>query len=186
MPKHGKYDEKYDAALKVFIDNLHQVHGEVNCPQAIRMVERLKKELDDFVIQSGDEVLNNLSRRALVASFRKACILYAANGKKWEKAIEGFCRFSLHYDLFLKLRFFADAIRSADSQVRTSKRGPRNMLSQIPKDAYGVFRYRDVVDTRLKNGKEEEGTRGMIDQWVSRGFIERLEDNKFRVIAKVN
>ena len=186
MPKHGKYDEKYDAALKVFIDNLHQVHGEVNCPQAIRMVERLKKELDDFVIQSGDEVLNNLSRRALVASFRKACILYAANGKKWEKAIEGFCRFSLHYDLYLKLRFFADAIRSADSQVRTSKRGPRNMLSQIPKDAYGVFRYRDVVDTRLKNGKEEEGTRGMIDQWVSRGFIERLEDNKFRVIAKVN
>lgn len=184
IPKHGKYDEKYDAELKVFIDNLRQVHGEVTCKQAIRMVDQLKKELDDFIVQSGDEVLNNLSRRALAACFRKACLLYAANGKHWEASIPGFCRWSLHYDLYLKLFYFSDAIRNADSQIKTSKRGPRNLLSQIPKDADGVFSYRDAVDTRLKNGKEEDGTRGMVDQWVCRGYIERLEDDKFRLLKE--
>lgn len=183
IPKHGKYDEKYDAALKVFIDNLRQLHGEVNCPQAIRMANRLKKELDDFIVQSGDDVLNNLSRRALVAAFRKACLLYAANGKHWEKSIDGFCRWSLHYDLWLKLHFFGDLIRNADSKIKTSRRGTPNMLQLIPKDSDGVFSYRDTVSMRVKNGKEEDGTRGMLNQWVSRGFIERLEDDKFRLIT---
>lgn len=183
IPKHGKYDEKYDAALNVFIDNLRHVHGEVYCPQAIRMTNRLKKELDDFIVQSGDDVLNNLSRRALVATFRKACLLYAANGMHWEKSIDGFCRWSLNYDLWLKLHFFGDLIRNADSKIKTSRRGTPNMLQLIPKDSDGVFSYRDTVNMRLKNGKEEDGTRGMLNQWVSRGFIERLEDDKFRLIT---
>ena len=129
IPKHGKYDKKYDARLKPFIDNLNQTHGEINCPQARRMAERLKAELDDFVVKSGDEVLDNLGRRALVSVFRKAMLIYLANGKKWEKAIEGFCRWSLHYDLWLKLHFFGDLIRHADSQVKTSNRGPANLLA---------------------------------------------------------
>ena len=184
MPKHGKYDEKYDAALKVFIDNLRQVKGEVTCQPAIRMAERLKEELDDFVVKSGDEVLNNLGRRALVATFRKACLLYAANGKKWEKSIEGFCRWSLHYDLWLKLHFFGDLIRHADSQVKTSRRGPANLLEQIEKDADGIFTYQAAVVMRLKNGKDEEGTGNLLSQWVRRELIERLGDGRYRIVKK--
>lgn len=184
MPKHGKYDEKYDAALKPFIDNLRQVHGEVTCQPAIRMAERLKEELDDFVVKSGDEVLNNLGRRALVAAFRKACLLYAANGKKWEKAIEGFCRWSMHYDLWLKLHFFGDLIRHADSQVKTSRRGPANLIDQIEKDADGIFTYQAAVMMRLKNGKDEEGTGNLLSQWVRRELIERLDDGRFRIVKK--
>lgn len=184
IPKHGKYDEKYDAALKTFIDNLREVHGEVKCLQAIRMADRLKKEIDDFVVKSGDEVLDNLGHRALVAAFRKACILYAANGQHWEKAIDGFCRWSLHYDLWLKLKFFGDLIRHADSQVKTSHRGPANLLPQIKTDAEGVFTYQDAVNMRLANSKEEEGTSGMLNQWVKRGHIERLEDGRFRILDK--
>ena len=184
MPKHGKYDEKYDAALKVFIDNLRQVKGEVTCQPAIRMAERLKEELDDFVVKSGDEVLNNLGRRALVATFRKACLLYAANGKKWEKSIEGFCRWSLHYDLWLKLHFFGDLIRHADSQVKTSRRGPANLIDQIEKDADGIFAYEAAVTMRLKNGKDEDGTGNLLSQWVRRGLIERLDDSRFRILKK--
>lgn len=186
IPKHGKYDEKYDARLKPFIDNLRQTHGEINCPQARRMVERLKAELDDFVVKSNDEVLDNLGRRALVAVFRKAMLIYIANGKKWEKAIEGFCRFSLHYDLWLKLHFFGDLIRHADSQVKTSRRGPANMLSQISTKEDGTFTYQDAVLMRAKNGKEEEGTSGMLNQWVSRGLIERLGNGIFRKIDKAD
>ena len=184
IPKHGKYDAKYDAALKVFIDNLRQVHGEIVCKQAIRMANRLKEELDDFVVKSGDEVLDNLGHRALVAAFRKACVLYAANGLHWEKSIDGFCRWSLHYDLFLKLKFFSDLIRHADSQVKTSHRGPANLLLQIKTDAEGVFTYQDAVNMRLANSKEEDGTSGMLNQWVKRGHIERLEDGRFRILDK--
>lgn len=184
MPVHGKYDEKYDAALKLYIDNLRQTRGEINCLQARRMAQRLKDELDDFVVRSGDEVLNNLGRRALVAVFRKACILYAANGQHWEKAIEWFCRWSLHYDLWLKLHYFGDLIRHADSQVKTSHRGPANLLLQIKTDAEGVFTYQDAVNMRLANSKEEDGTSGMLNQWVKRGHIERLEDGRFRILDK--
>ena len=146
MPMHGKYDEKYDAALKPFIDNL--------------------------------------GRRALVATFRKACLLYVANGKKWEKAIEGFCRWSLHYDLWLKLRFFGGLIRHADSQVKTSRRGPANLIDQIEKDADGIFTYQAAVMMRLKNGKDEEGTGNLLSQWVRRELIERLDDGRFRIVKK--
>ena len=184
MPVHGKYDDKYDAKLKPYIDNLRQVHGVIDCRQAKRMAERLKDELDDFVVQSGDDVLNNLGRRALVAAFRKGCLLYAANGKKWEKSIEGFCRWSLHYDLWLKLHFFGDMIRHADSQVKTSRRGPANLLQQIPTKEDGTFTYQDAVLIRIKNGKEEEGTNVMLNQWVSRGHIERVGGGIFRRIDK--
>ena len=184
MPVHGKYDEKYDAALKLYIDNLRQTRGEINCLQAQRMADRLKKEIDDFVVKSGDEVLDNLGRRALVAVFRKACVLYAANGLHWEKAIEGFCRWSLHYDLWLKLHYFGDLIRHADSQVKTSHRGPANLLKQIKTDAEGVFTFQDAVNMRLANSKEEDGTSGMLNQWVKRGHIERLEDGRFRILDK--
>ena len=186
IPKHGKYDEKYDARLKPYIDNLRQTHGEVNCPQARRMAERLKAELDDFVVKSADEVLDNLGRRALVAVFRKALLIYIANGKKWEKSIEGFCRWSLHYDLWLKLHFFGDLIRQADSQVKTSHRGPANLLQQISVKDDGTFSYQDTVLMRIKNGKEEEGTKALLNQWVSRGLIERLGNGIFRRIDKLN
>jgi len=184
MPKHGKYDEKYDEKLKPFIDNLRQVHGEIDCPQARRMADRLKDELDDFVVKSGDDVLNNLGRRALAATFRKGMLIYAANGKKWEKSIEGFCRWSLHYDLWLKLHFFGDLIRHADSQVKTSSRGPANLLEQIEKDEQGHFSYNAVVVARLKNGMEEKGTGNMISQWVSRKLIARLDKDCFQVVDK--
>ena len=185
-PIHGRYDEKYDAGLKYYIDNLRQVHGEIKCPQAIRMANRLKAELDDFVVKSGDEVLDNLGHRALVAAFRKGCILYAANGRKWEKSIEGFCRWSLHYDLWLKLHFFGDLIRHADSQVKTSSRGPANLLEQIEKDEQGRFNSNAVVVARLKNGMEEKGTGNMISQWVKRKLITRLDKDCFQVVEQKN
>lgn len=186
MPKHGKYDEKYDEKLKPFIDNLRQMHGEIDCPQARRMADRLKDELDDFVVKSGDDVLNNLGRRALAATFRKGMLIYAANGMKWEKAIEGFCRWSLHYDLWLKLHFFGDLIRHADSQVKTSSRGPANLLEQIEKDEQGRFNYNAVVVARLKNGMEEKGTGNMISQWVRRKLITKLDKDCFQIVDKKN
>ncbi len=180
MPRYGRYDERYDKALQPYIENLQKATGDITCHPALRLAEKLKAECDQYTIKTQDEVFDNLSHRALVHAFRKACLLYAANGMKWEKSIEGFCRWSLHYDLWLKLHFFADMIRKADEQMQTSKRGPRNLLEQIKTNEDGVFTYLEAVNVRQKNGKDEAGTRNMLSQWKSRGYIEDLGDGKYR------
>ena len=180
MPRFGRYDERYDKALKPFIENLQAATGEIECRPAYRLAERLKAECDQYTLVTQDEVFDNLSHRALVHAFRKACLLYAANGMKWEKAIEGFCRWSLHYDLWLKLHFFGDMIRKAGEQMKTSKRGPRNLLEQITADADGAFSFIDAMAVRLQAGKSEEGTANMLSQWKTRGYIEALPDGRFK------
>ncbi len=180
IPRYGNYDERYDEALRPYIENLSQATGEIDCRQACRLAERLKSECDQYTLVTQDEVFDNLSHRALVHAFRKACLLYAANGMKWEKSIESFCRWSLHFDLWLKLNFFGDMIRKAGEHMQTSKRGPRNLLEQIPVDADGTFTFSDAIATRTKCGKCEEGTGNMLSQWKSRGYIEVLPNGRFK------
>ena len=180
IPIFGNYDEKYDEALKPYLDNLSAATGIIDCPQAKRLARKLKAECSEFARLSQDRVFDNLSHRALVHAFRKACLLYAANGMKWEKAIESFCRWSLYYDLYLKMKIWGDMIRHADDNVPTSKRGPRNLLEDIKTDETGVFTYRDAVNARLKNSMSEEGTMNMLYQWKSRGYILQLTADSFK------
>ena len=156
MPVFGNYDEKYDAKLRPFIENLKQATGKMVCKKAQQMVKALKQELDEFLILSQDNVLNNLSRRALVHVFRKACLLYAANGMKWEQSFYAFCRWSLHYDLYLKLRLFGDAIRNDDKKVQFSKRGPQNLLAELTSAEKKVFTYKELVALRQQKGMDEK------------------------------
>ena len=184
IPRYGRYSERYDKALLPYIENLKAATGEIECRPALRLAKQLKKECDQYTLVTQDEVFDNLSHRAIVHAFRKACLLYAANGMKWEKAIEGFCRWSLHYDLWLKLHFFGDMIRKAGEQMQTSKRGPRNLLEQIPTDSKGTFSFSDAAAIRLKNNKDEAGTGNMLSQWKARGYIESLPDGRFRKAMK--
>ena len=179
-PVFGDYDEKYDALLKPFIDNLNAATGQIECPQACRMIKRLKAECDEFAIASGDRVFDNLTHRALVHVFRKAICIYAANGMKWEKNIETFCRWSLHYDLFLKLLYFADFIRQADQDTQFSKHGPRNMLELLPDE----FTAGELSDVRFLQGKDREGTANQIYQWVHRGLVLHLTADKYKKVPK--
>ena len=180
IPVFGNYDSQYDEALKPFIDNLRSATGVIDCPQAKRLARKLKQECAEFARLSQDEVFDNLTHRALVHAFRKACLLYAANGMKWEKAIESFCRWSLFYDLYLKMKLWGDLIRHADEDVPTSKRGPRNLLESIPTGEDKIFRYCDAVAARLKNGMSEEGTMNMLSQWKYRGYILQITDDSFK------
>ena len=180
IPVFGNYDNDYDEALRPYIENLKQATGTIDCREARRLASRLEAECKEFARLSQDRVFDNLTHRALVHAFRKACLLYAANGMKWEKAIESFCRWSLHYDLWIKMKLWGEQIRHADEGLPTSKRGPRNLLEQIKTDQEGVFTYRDVVNVRLKNGMDEEGTWGMLRQWKHRGYILQMTDDSFK------
>ena len=180
IPVFGNYDNDYDEALRPYIENLKQATGTIDCREARRLASRLEAECKEFARLSQDRVFDNLTHRALVHAFRKACLLYAANGMKWEKAIESFCRWSLHYDLWIKMKLWGEQIRHADEGLPTSKRGPRNLLEQIKTDQEGVFTYRDVVNVRLKNSMDEEGTWGMLRQWKHRGYILQMTDDSFK------
>ena len=179
MPVFGNYDEKYDEKLRPFIENLKQATGDIVCNKALQLVRDLKHELDEFLILSQDYVLNNLSRRAMVQVFRKACLLYVANGMKWEKSFYNFCRWSLHYDLFLKLKLFGDAIRNDDQKLQFSKRGPQNLLSELTTAEKKVFTYEELRLLRMKKGMDEKGTGKLLSKWKQRGYIRQLANDSF-------
>lgn len=180
QPVFGEYDEAYDDALKPYIDNLNKATGYINCPQAKLMYNRLKAECDEFALVSQDRVWDNLTHRALTHAFRKACCLYAANGMRWEKNIEIFCRWSLHYDLFLKTLLFGDAIRDGEKEATPSKTGPRNMLELLPDE----FTFTDVSNVRFMQGMGREGTANQIYQWKHRKLILQLTTDSFKKAPK--
>lgn len=180
IPVFGEYDEHYDAMLKPYIDNLNAATGQIDCRQARQMIKELKAECDEFAIASGDRVFDNLTHRALVHVFRKAICIYAANGMKWENSIKSFCRWSLHYDLWLKLKFFGDYIREADKDAPASKHGPRNMLELLNEE----FTFTDLSNLRFTQGKDREGTANQLYQWVHRGLVLHLTDDRYKKAPK--
>ena len=152
----------------------------VNLQRGQLLVINSPIECADFARLSQDTVFDNLSHRALVHAFRKACLLYAANGMKWEKAIEEFCRWSLFYDLYLKMKFWGDSIRSADGDVQISKRGPESLLDSLPTR----FTVEDAKRVRQQKGLDAERARKMISTWQSRDYVIQMSDFSFKKLSE--
>ena len=169
MPVYGDYDDAYREALKPYIENLNNARGLIDCPEAFQLALKLKDENAEFSRLSQDRVYENLSFRANVIAYLKACVLYVANGCKWEPEIDEFIRWSERYDLYCKMRFFGDAIKRAnDTGEKSSKRGPSNMLMQLPDE----FTYQQVMDLRVAHGMGTKGTNKMLRNWRSRSYIQ--------------
>ena len=178
IPVFGNYDQAYDDALKPYIDNLKNATGVIDCIQARRLAKNLKKECAEFAGLSQDKIFDNLSHRALVMAFRKACLLYVANGMKWEKSIETFCRWSLFYDLYLKMTLFGNLIRRADDDIPINKRGPRSLLELLPDE----FTIEDAQRVRQREGKDAslKETNHMIRTWTDRGHCAQSTEHSFK------
>ena len=174
MPVFGDYDDAYREALKPYIENLNNARGLIDCPEAFQLALKLKDENAEFSRLSQDRVYENLSFRANVIAYLKACVLYVANGCKWEPEIDEFIRWSERYDLYCKMRFFGDAIKRAnDTGEKSSKRGPSNMLMQLPDE----FTYQQVIDLRVANGMSQKGTSKMLGNWKDRHYIRAKEND---------
>ena len=177
QPIYGQYDAAFDESLKPYIDNLCAARGFVDCPQATKLAKKLQQECAEFARLSQDEVYWNLSFRACVIAWLKACVLYVANGCKWEKTIEDFVRWSLNYDLWCKMQFFGDAIRQANNgDERIGRRGPRNLLELLP----DTFTIEDAIRVRQQQGLQEKGTSHMITMWKSRNYVSQITDHSFQ------
>ena len=177
IPVYGTYDAAFDEALKPYIDNLLKARGLVNCPQALRLARKLVEENAEFSRLSQNFVFENLSFRANVIAYLKACVLYVANGMKWEACIEDFIRWSERYDLWCKLKLFGQMIYEADTDradlPKTAPHGPKNLLEQLPDE----FTMEDYIKLRRQEGYEDDNNRRVniaLNQWVHRGYVVRI------------
>ena len=179
QPVYGQYDLAFDEALRPYIENLTKARGLIVCKQADALARKLQKECAEFARLSQNEVYWNLSHRACVIAWLKACVLYVANGCKWEKAIDDFIRWSLEYDLWCKMEFFGEDIAKANMETETrTKRGPRNLLELLP----DVFTIADARRVRQQQGMGNENRKceKMIHQWVFRKYVLQITDYSFK------
>ena len=170
MPVYGTYDESYREALRPYIENLNKVTGLIECKEAFQLALKLKDENAEFARLSQDRTFENLSFRANVIAYLKACVLYVANGCKWEPEIDESIRWSEQYDLYCKMRFFGDMIAKENFMAeKSSKRGPQNLLQILPDN----FTAAQLLAIRLEHGLDAKGTDMMIRQWLHRNYIRR-------------
>ena len=178
MPVYGTYDAAFDEELRPYIENLVKAQGLIDCPQAYKLSQKLKEECADFARLSQSRVYENLSFRANVIAYLKACVLYVANGCRWDKTFEDFIRWSLQYDLACKMEFFGDAIEAAMNMPAPDphKPGRRNLLTLLPDD----FSFDQAVRVRQEAGLDAKGTSHMLSQWKVRGYITIITNHNYR------
>ena len=178
QPIYGKYDVAFDESLKPYIDNLVAARGLTDCQQAYKLAKRLQQECADYAQLSQNTVYWNLSHRACVIAWLKACVLYVANGGKWEKSIEEFIRWSLNYDLWCKMAFFGEDIERAESgdDSRIGKRGPQNLLDLLPDE----FTLEDAKRVRIQQGMDTVKTGNMVSTWKKRKYVVQMADGSFQ------
>ena len=170
IPIYGTYDDEFRAQLKPYIENLCKASGLVDCKEAFDLAMKLKDENAEFSRLSQNRIYENFTFRGNVIGYLKACVLYVANGFRWEPEIEEFIRWSEQYDLYCKMRFFEDGIKTASTSAeKSTSHGPSNLLQQLPDE----FMYQQAVEVRQKNGLSADGTKNMLYAWVHRGYIER-------------
>ena len=170
IPIYGTYDDEFREQLKPYIENLCKASGLVDCPEAFELAKKLKDENAEFARLSQNRIYENFSFRGNVIGYLKACLLYVANGFRWEPEIEDFIRWSEQYDLYCKMRFFESGIKTASmSAEKSTSHGPSNLLQQLPDE----FMYQQAVEVRLKNGLSADGTKNMLYAWAHREYIKR-------------
>ena len=170
VPVYGTYDDQFRKELKPYIENLCAATGLIECPEAYALADKLSEENADFSQVMQNRIYENFTFRANVIAYLKACVLYVANGYRWEEEIEDFIRWSERYDLWCKMRFFEEDIRnSANRGEHSNKRGPSNLLQALP----DMFTEQQVVDARNALGLPKEGTAHLLATWVYRKYIRR-------------
>ena len=169
MPVYGTYDAAFDEELKPYIDRLNSARGCIDCRPARQLAKKLIEECADFARLSESRVYENLSFRANVIAYLKACILYVAHGEQWDRTMEDFIRWSLRYDLWCKMKFFGSAIQQVDeSYAAVRKSGPQNLLDLLPDE----FTREEALQMRHRQGIRQGGVQAMLDNWRKRGYIQ--------------
>ena len=177
MPVYGTYDAAFEEELRPYIEKLTKAVGEVNCPQAFKLAQKMVEENAEFARLSQSRVYENLSFRANVIAWLKGCLLFVANDCKWDKSIEDFVRWSLQYDMWCKMQFFGEDIANADRiENKSNKKGPQNMLELLPE----TFTLQDAINIRRQQGMDAKGVNNMLRVWKHRGYVLQITDYSYQ------
>ena len=172
IPKFGDLGEKYQATIRPYIDNIRAAKGRIICKQACKLINQLKREIDDYTgNQTLDEVLDKMSHRALCRAFKRACLCYIAAGQKWDPALNNWIRWSFLYDLWLQYHYFADAIRRDKGQLKVTKQGPPSFRDMLPLE-FTFAQFKELY-IKVGYGDDEKKMHGLLRTWIERGNIER-------------
>ena len=165
--------ELYQAAIRPYIDNILAAKGTIVCKRAIKLINKLRNEFFEYYDETQDDVLELMTHRALCRAFKRACLIYIADGQKWDPALDSWIRWSFMYDMWQQFHYFYDAIKAANSDLKVTKSGPKSLCSMLPKD----FTFVQLKELYIKLGKyvDDENLHGLLRTWIGRKKIERTE-----------
>ena len=181
-PVVGEYDALFKAQLAPYIHHLNGTSGFKDCKKARLLIERLENEIMETAQLAYNKPYAEFAKRGLANGFRRAMVLYLANGEKWEKSIEDFIEWSVKYDLWCKMRFFGNQMQEAidaDSRMVYHATGVSNLLLYVHDtfDKVEIQRVCQIHGTKTKLAI-------LLCNWKKRGFIVKNEDGTFSKTAK--
>ena len=181
-PVVGEYDAQFKSQLAPYIHQLNATSGFKECRKARQLIERLGSELMELAQLAYNKPYAEFAKRSLANGFRRAMVLYLANGEKWEKAIEDFIVWSVKYDLWCKMRFFGNQMQEAiDADTRSiyHASGVSNLLLFV----HDTFDKAEIQEVCMVHGTKTK-LAVLLCTWKKRGFIVKNEDNTFSKTAK--
>jgi hypothetical protein len=185
-PKHKQYDDAYYEKLKPYIDNLDNASGVIHCQQAIDLCEKLDMECFEVYKKTGSEEYFELCKRAVVIGYRKAMILFIANGMKWDKTFDDFIRWTVNHDMYCKMLFMNKQMKAnRKNSVRACRRkkpGRASMLDLLP----DTFTYEQFVELRKAEGMavDNKSCKDQLRPWLNDNKVVETGPKQRKDISK--
>lgn len=181
-PVVGEYDALFKSELAPYIHHLNAASGFKECRKARQLIERLGSEIMEMAQLAYNKPYAEFAKRGLANGFRRAMVLYLANGEKWEKAIEDFIEWSVKYDLWCKMRFFGNQMQEAidaDNRAVCHSSGVSNLLLFV----HDTFDKAEIQNVCMVHGTKTK-LAILLCNWKKRGFIVKNDDDTFSKTAK--
>ena len=168
IPRQGKYDEEFYKKLDGYLERLDACKGKFIIHSLNKLIDNLAQDMATLADLADDDILWDISKRALHSAWKAGCILWILNNQTWTKSMNELVEWLVYHDIWSKMQLFADMLgKNADTISEARKRGPRNMLDSLP----DTFSEAQLEALRLELGKNKEGTKDQLNHWVFRGFI---------------
>ena len=168
IPRLGKFPDEFYQKLDEYLARLDLCKGRYIIKPLNKLADMLAEDMAKLADLVDDDLLFEISHRALVSAWKAGCIMWALNNQTWTRAMGDIVEWLVYHDIWSKMQLFADMLGTdADQLSEAQRRGPKNMLDGLPND----FNEKQLEALRMQLGKSKEGTNGQLRQWVFRKFI---------------
>ena len=169
IPRQGKYDDEFYRKLDVYLARLGNCKGRFVIRPLNKLADKLAADMASLADLVDDDVLWDISKRALHSAWKDGCILWILNNQTWTKSMSELVEWLVYHDIWSKMQIFSDMLNGKDADLvsEAQRRGPKNMLANLP----DTFSEAQLKALRVSFGKSEDGAKGQLSQWVFRKFV---------------